>query len=109
MKKLALLFCLIYASTSSLVACKVNWFDRQFDVKWWVIAIPVVIFSVIVWIVAGKHIAENKYVCPKCSKTFYPKWWKAAFSFHINDERVFKCPHCGIKGFCHIFKETSNK
>ena len=93
-------------STFSLVLGKVNWFDQQYDVPWWVIAVPVIIISLIAWIAAGKYIASKKYACPKCSKTFYSKWWKAAFSIHMNDDRVFKCPHCGRKGVCPLSKET---
>lgn len=88
----------------SLTSCKVNWYDQQYDVPWWVIAVPVVIL----FFVVGKHIASKKYVCPNCYKTFYPKWWKAAFSIHINDDRVFKCPHCGKKDFCSLSRETDD-
>jgi len=103
-RKIFSLFVLLCITTTSLTSCKVNWFDKQYDVPWWAITIPVVIFSAIVWIAAGKYIASKKYVCPKCNKAFYPKWWKAAISVHINDDRVFRCPHCGRKGFCHIEK-----
>lgn len=105
-KKILVLIVLICIMTLSMTSCRVNWFDKHYDVPWWLIAVPVTAFSVIVWIVAGKHIASKKYVCPKCNKTFYPKWWKAAVSIHINDDRVFKCPHCGRKGFCKISNKT---
>lgn len=70
MKKLAFIFVTV-ALTFSLSSCKVNWFDQQYDVPWWAIAIPVVIFSAIVFFFAGKHIASKEYVCPKCNKTAY--------------------------------------
>lgn len=108
MKKILALFVLICILTFLLTSCQVNWFDQKYDVPWWVIAVPVTIFSVLVWIVAGKHIASKKYVCPKCNKTFYPKWWKAALSIHMNDDRVFKCPHCGRKGFCPLSRESED-
>ena len=101
MKKIAFVI-LTIVLVFSLTSCKVNWFDQQYDVPWWAIAIPVFVFSAIVLFVAGKHIASKKYVCPKCNKSFYPKWWQAALSIHMNDDRVFKCPHCGRKGFCPI-------
>ena len=107
MKKVAFAFSLI-ASAFALTSCKVNWFDRQYDVPFWVIAVPVVIFVAVVWFFAGKYIASQKYICPNCNKTFYPQWWKAAFSIHINDDRVFKCPHCGRKGFCPPSRETED-
>ena len=101
-KKIFSLVVLLCITTLSLTSCNVNWSGEQYDVPWWTIAIPVVVFSVIVWFAAGKYIASKEYVCPKCNKTFYPKWWKAAFSVHINHDRVFRCPHCGRKGFCHV-------
>ena len=107
MKRIIFAFVTI-VSAFTLTSCRVNWFDRQYDVPWWMIAVPVVIFSAIVFFVSGKHIASKKYVCPKCNKTFYPKWWKAAFSIHINDDRVFKCPHCGGTGFCSPSRETED-
>ena len=29
-------------------------------------------------------------------------WWKAAVSLHMNDDRGFKCPHCGRSDFYRI-------
>jgi len=107
MKKAAIVW-LMLVLPLSLTSCKVNWFDQQYDVPWWVIAVPVVMLSAIVFFVAGKHIASKEYVCPKCNKTFHPKWWKAAFSIHMNDDRVFKCPHCGRKGFCSLSRKTED-
>ncbi len=92
----------------SLASCQVNWFDRHYDVPWWVIVVPAGIFSLIIWVTASKYIASKQHVCPKCNSTFYPKWWKAAISIHMNDDRVFKCPHCGRKSFCHISRETGD-
>lgn len=91
-----------------LTSCRVNWFDEHYNVPWWVITVPVVIFILIVCTAEGKHIASKKYTCPNCNKQFYPKWWKAAVSIHDhgNNYRVFKCPHCGKKGFCPVSRET---
>ena len=107
MKKVVIVW-MMFVLSFSLTSCKVNWLDQQYDVPWWVIAVPVVIFSAIVFFVAGKHIASKLYVCPKCNKTFHPKWWKVAFSIHMNDDRVFKCPNCGRKGFCPLSRETED-
>ncbi|MBE6671495.1 MAG: hypothetical protein E7593_04750 [Ruminococcaceae bacterium] len=107
-KKILFLVFLLCIMTAFLTSCQVNWFDTSYDVPWWVITLPVLIFSLIVWIVAGKHIASKKYICPKCNQTFYPKWWKAAISIHSNDKRVFRCPHCGRKGFCHVSRERND-
>lgn len=108
MQKSCFLFLLVIALALSLVSCQVNWFDRQYDVPWWGIAVPILIFLAIAFFAVGKHIASKKYVCPKCNKTFYPKWWQTAFSIHMNDDRVFKCPHCGRKGFCPLSRETDD-
>ncbi len=107
MKKIAFVLLTVVLSIS-LTSCQVNWFDKHYDVPWWVIAVPVVIFSAIVWFAVGKHIASKKYVCPKCNKSFYPTWRQAAISIHMNDDRVFKCPHCGRKGFCHVSRDTED-
>lgn len=89
----------------SLTSCTVNWVDRTYEVPWWVIVIPSVLFVVIAWWLAGKHISSQEYVCPECGKKFYPKWRQAAFSVHMNDDRVLKCPHCGKKGFCPLSRD----
>lgn len=108
MKRSITIVLIIGVNLFFLTSCKVNWFDQQYDVPWWVIAVPVVVFSAIVWFAAGKHIASKKYFCPKCNKSFYPKWWHAAISIHMNDDRVFKCPHCGRKGFCPLSRESED-
>ncbi|MBE6718684.1 MAG: hypothetical protein E7574_05485 [Ruminococcaceae bacterium] len=107
-KRVSVLVFLLCTAALSLTSCQVNWFDTHYDVPWWVIAAPVLMFSFVVWIAAGKHIASKKYMCPKCNKTFHPKWWKAAISLHINDDRFFKCPHCERKSFCHVSKERKD-
>jgi len=106
MKKKMIIIGLICLVEFSLTSCQVNWFDKHYDVHWLVIAVPVVIFSFIVWIVAGKYIAAKKYICPQCNRSFNPKWWKSALSVHLGDDRVLKCPHCGRKGFCSVSKNS---
>ena len=108
MKRSITIVLIIGVNLFFLTSCEVNWFDQQYDVPWWVIAVPVVVFSAIVWFAAGKHIASKKYFCPKCNKSFYPKWWHAAISIHMNDDRVFRCPHCGRKGFCPLSRDTED-
>ena len=108
MKRSITIVLIIGVNLFFLTSCEVNWFDQQYDVAWWVIAVPVVVFSAIVWFAAGKHIASKKYFCPKCNKSFYPKWWHAAISIHMNDDRVFRCPHCGRKGFCPLSRDTED-
>ena len=88
-----------------LTACEVHIGNHSFEVSWYFIAIPVAVFTVLVFVIAGIAISKNTYVCTECSHRFHPKWWKAAFSLHINDNRRFKCPSCGHKGF---FRKESN-
>ena len=83
-----------------LTSCQVNWFGQTFQVKWWVILIPVLIYTAVIFVIAGKLIASHEYICPECNKKFRPKWWKCVLTFHLNDDLVLKCPHCGRKGFC---------
>jgi len=108
-KKIAVTILIIVSAVLTLTSCKVNWFDRQYDVPWWMIAVPAVIFSVIVISAAGKHIASKKYTCGNCGRSFYPTMLEAMFSVHINDDRYFRCPHCKSKGFCSISRDTDDR
>ena len=104
-KKLYVLCVLLCILTLLLTSCKVNWFDKQYDVPWWVIAIPVTIWS-LAWLIGGSfYIASKKYVCPSCARAFSPKWYQAMFSIHINDDRIFRCPYCGKRSFCRLSRE----
>jgi DNA-directed RNA polymerase subunit RPC12/RpoP len=101
MKKV-ICFTTLFFMSITLCSCEVHFGSTSYDVPWWVIAVPVIIFSAVVFYIAGKIISKKKYTCPSCGHTFHPKWWKSMFSVHINSERVFRCPHCGKKDFCHI-------
>ena len=107
MKKMSF-FTVLCVMVFSLTSCQVNCFGEQFTVPWYVIVVPSVVIVLITWFAAAKHITSQKYVCPECGKTFYPKWKNAAFSVHMNDNRVLKCPHCGKKGFCPLSREMKN-
>ncbi len=102
-KKIAIFFVLICSLL--LTSCQVNWFGDQIDVEWWVIAVPVAIILIATWGIGGLLISKKSYICPECKKVFHPKWWKTAFSVHVGNDRVFKCPNCGRKGFCKVYKE----
>ena len=104
-KKIFIMSALITAVTVLLTSCRVNWYDRHYDVPWWVIAVPVIIFSAVTLFAGGQYIASKKFICPNCYKTFHPKWWKAMLSIHVNDDRLFKCPYCGKKGFCYLSRD----
>ena len=98
MKGISLLSML--ALTLALTSCDVHFGDVHYDVPWWVIAIPTVIILLTAFIVGGIIISKKKYVCPNCGYVFSPKFYKAAYSVHLNDDRVFKCPHCKKRGLC---------
>ena len=53
MKRIAFVL-LITVLALSLTACRVNWFDRHYDVPWWSIAVPIVVFDAIVCLAAVK-------------------------------------------------------
>lgn len=91
---------LLSGLTCLLSSCTVNWFDKQYDVAWWVIAIPVALLAVLLLAAARLSFGDRTYVCPACNRTFSPSWWRITFALHIGSDRVFKCPHCGTRGFC---------
>ena len=95
-KALSILILIVLVLTS----CEVHVGNNRADVKWYVIAVPAIVFVVACVVTAGIVLSKNTYVCPECEKRFHPKWWCAMLSLHINSDRVFKCPHCGRKGFC---------
>ena len=93
-------FLLLILLALVLTSCEVHVGNERTDVKWYVIAVPTIIFAAACFVTAGVVLSENTYVCPECGKRFRPKWWRAMFSLRINSDRVLKCPHCGHKGFC---------
>lgn len=102
---LCILLCIL---TLLLSSCTVNWFDKQYDVAWWVIAIPVTVWT-LAWLIGGScYIASKKYVCPTCTRSFSPKWYRAMFSIHMNDDRLFRCPYCGKRSFCRLDREPKD-
>ncbi len=99
MKKILFAFVSV-ALLLTLTACEVHWYDQSYDVPWYVIAIPVTLFSVIMFVIAGTVISKKKYTCPTCRHTFHPPFWGAMVSIHIGSDRYFKCPRCGKRSFC---------
>ncbi len=84
----------------ALTSCDVHFGNTHYDAPWWAVTIPTVVIIAAACLIAGKVITSHKYICPKCSESFYPKWWEACFSLHINSDRLFKCPHCKKRSFC---------
>ena len=88
-----------------LTSCKIHYANKwEYDVHWWVIAIPAVIILGIVYLILGKSVSKDLYVCPKCNHEFYPNRFTSVFSIHEtfneDEERVLRCPKCKRKGFC---------
>ncbi len=102
MIKKRMLFCVLCLMSGVLVSCEVHWGGKSADVPWWMIAIPVAVFLIIVLYLVGKSLSSKLHICPRCQKSFYPKWWQVAFTVYKNGEGVLRCPHCKIKGFCRI-------
>lgn len=92
---ISVVFCLLF-----LTSCDVHFGSVHYDVPWWVIALPISLIFLVIWRIGGKGISSHKYVCPKCLESFYPEWWAAGVSLHINDDRYFKCPYCKKRSFC---------
>ena len=86
---------LLTISLLSLSGCRVNWFDRHYDVPWYFIAIPVAI----IFIVAHIIIMSGTYVCSECGTEFKPKWYQISAYIHFMGKRLLKCPNCKTKDF----------
>lgn len=80
----------------SLSGCTVNWFDKQYDVPWFVIAVPVAV----IFIIAHFHIMSGTYICPVCGATFKPKWYQISAYLHFMGKRLIKCPNCKKRSYC---------
>ena len=95
MKKFfSIIFLVVLLSTFS--GCRVNWFDKHYDVPWYIIAIPVAI----IFIIAHFYIMSATYVCPKCGTQLKPKWYQISAYFHFMGKRLIKCPKCHKTNYC---------
>ena len=94
--------------TPLLTSCTVNWGVEQYEVPWYILVPPLIIFSAILFIISSKLIMSHSFRCTKCGKTFHPKLHQTLLSIHIGSSRLFRCPHCGHKGMCHVALDDDN-
>lgn len=83
-----------------LTSCTVNWGTEQYQVSGYILVPILIIFSVILFTISTRLIMSYPFRCHKCGKTFHPQWHQAILSIHIGSSRLFRCPHCGHRGFC---------
>lgn len=104
-KSLILNLSLCFVLSFVLTSCTVNWGTTQYEVPWYVLTPPLVIFSVILFTISTRLIVSFSYRCAKCGKTFHPKWYQAILSLHVGSSRLFRCPHCGHRGMCELHRD----
>ncbi len=98
-------FCILVLSLFSvftLTSCnvEVHWGAHSTYVPWYVVWIPVAVFTIVVLTVAHICVIKRRYVCPKCGKIFHPKWYEFSSWIHMGSDRVMRCPECKYRGFC---------
>lgn len=85
-----------------LTGCEVHWNGQSFDVPWFVIAVPVALFSFLCVLISGLAMGRKRYVCPKCNATFRPQRWRIVFAPHIGEEHLLRCPKCKALEMCYL-------
>lgn len=105
MKRLLLSFSCSVCLLLSLTSCEVHWFSHSYEVPWYAVTIPTIIFITAVTLITGRILSKSDYRCAQCGKTFHPPWHSTVISIHVGNRRVFRCPHCGHKGFCSPAQE----
>ena len=93
---------LIFALAAVLSSCDVHVGSEHWDVEWYVITVPAVLVIALSLLISGKLISKFTYVCSHCGEKFSPTLIQACLSVHIGSSRLFKCPHCGARGFCDL-------
>ena len=104
-KKVIFNLALLFLLTTALTSCTVSWGSEQYEVPWYILTPPLVIFCTILFVISTRLIMSMSYRCSNCEKSFHPKWHQSILSFHIGASRFFKCPHCGHRGLCHPHRD----
>ena len=105
MKRIFTAVLIFIALALTLSSCQVNWFGEKRETEWWVVAIIITTATVLALLLGKITLSNKTYVCPECKMLIRPKWWQAALAVHVGSDRVFKCPHCGRRGFCKVYKD----
>lgn len=100
MKKRFLFSLVLLPLLLCLTSCTVNWGTEQYQVSGYILVPILIIFSAILFTISTRLIMSYPFRCQKCGKTFHPQWQQAILSIHIGSSRLFRCPHCGHRGFC---------
>ena len=94
MKRILFLFATL-PLTILLTSCEVNLGNRTADVPWYYIAIPVVLISILGYLI----LMNMTFVCPNCKTEFKPKWYHLSVMMHMGRKRYVICPMCKSRGY----------
>lgn len=98
MRKYIMLFGVETGMLLLLTSCEVHFGNIHYDLHWWVIAIPVILFCVLRHCFAVSH----TYACTECGTKFRPRWYEIStwINGYGGKAVVAKCPHCHRKQRC---------
>ena len=64
------------------------------------IVITVIVLSIILMIATAVAQSKHYFACGNCGEKFRPKWTQMLTAFHVFEEHLLKCPHCGETSMC---------
>lgn len=64
------------------------------------IIIIVIVLSIVVIISTAVAQSKHYFACGNCGEKFQPKWTQMLTAFHVFEEHLLKCPHCGETSMC---------